>query len=266
MKGRDVQQDRRALTRAGFWPVNRTTKPPSFYDQPIYTHKLAMYVRRFQRAHKLKVTGEIDLATHNALSRAYKGKNGAVHAYGYYGKAGATVMTAVTKKLRAQEKYLLSSGSVKSRGVAAALMTVRHRSVIHYTQGALRMSGVTRKMYPPNYPHYADCSAHATWVYFVAGAPDPNGLGYNGYGYTGTQQRRGRSVRWQAAPILALAFYGRPIGHVGTVVKRGMVVSHGSEIGPLLVAINYRPVVLVKVYVLVQRPGFKPWPLRYAAA
>jgi hypothetical protein len=265
MKGRDVQQDRRALTRAGYWPLNRTTRPASFYDKPIYTHKLAMYVRRYQRAHKLTVTGTINRQTHNSLATPYRDSKGRVHRYGRYGAAGAKVMADVTKKLRAQEKYLLSSGSVKSRGTATALMCVRHRVVIHYTQGGLRMIGVTQRMYPPRYPHYMDCSAGATWWYFCSGAPDPNGLGYNGYGYTGTQQRRGQSVRWQAAPIMALVFYGRPIGHVAMVVRKGMVVSMGSEVGPLLVAINYRPPVLVKVYVLIVRPGFKAWPLRYAS-
>jgi hypothetical protein len=265
-KGRDVQQDRRALSRAGYWPLNRTTKPPSFYDKPIYTHKFAMYVRRFQRAKHLPVTGEMDRATHNALARPWRGKGGAVHAYGYYGKAGALVMADVTRKLRAQEKLLLTTGTVQARGCAAALMCVRHRGSIHYTQGGLRMQGVNNRLYPPRYPNYGDCSAMTTWWYYVGGAPDPNRLGYNGYGYTGTQSNHGQSVRWQTAPRMALVFYGHPIGHVAMVVRRGMAVSHGSEVGPLLVAINYRSPVLCKVHTLKQRPGFKPWPLHRAAA
>lgn len=266
MKGRDIQQDRRALTRAGYWPVNRTTKPPTFYDKPIYTHKFAMYVRRYQRAKHLPVTGQIDRATHNALAREYRDKKGGVHAYGYYGRAGALVMADVARKLRAQEAYLLSAGTVVARGVATALMCVRHRDSIHYTQGSLRMMGVNRRLYPPSFPTYGDCSAMVTWWYFASGTADPNGLGYSGLGYTGTQQNRGQSVRWQAAPTMAIAFYGHPIEHEAMVVRRGMVVSHGSEIGPLLLAINYRPPVLVKAHPLKVRPGFKPWPLRNATA
>jgi hypothetical protein len=264
-RGRDVQQDHRALTRAGFWPLNKTGKVPRFYDAPIYTHRFAMHVREFQRRMKLPVTGQIDRATHNRLAKAYRGKNGALHAYGWYGAVGAKVMGDVAKKLRAQERLLLSSGSVTQRGVAAALMCVRHRSVIHYTQGGLRMVGVNRKMYPPNYPHYMDCSSGVTWWYYVSGARDPNGLGYNGQGYTGTQSNKGRATSYNVAPVMAVAFYGRPIGHEALVVKRGsMVVSHGSEPGPLLVNIAYRPVTLVKIMPLDVRPGFHPWAMQGA--
>lgn len=266
-KGRDVQQDRRALTRAGFWPVNTSTNPPTFWDKPVYTHKFAMAVRAYQRKHNLKLTGEIDRATHNSLATPYKDAKGGVHAYGRYGTDGARVMGLVQKKLIAQEKYLLSSGSVTARGVAAALMCVRHRDVIHYTQGGLRMVGVNRRMYPPSYPRYGDCSAMATWWYFVAGAPDPNGLGYNGQGYTGTQSPRGRRIRASAARPMALIFYGSgsTIGHVVLVVRTGaLAVSHGSESGPNLVSIYYRPVIQANEYDLRLRPGFKPWPVSRA--
>jgi putative peptidoglycan binding protein len=266
-KGRDVQQDRRAMTRAGFWPVNKKTKPPSFYDAAIYTHKFAMAVRAFQRKRGLKVTGEIDRATHNELAKPWRSRNGSVHYWGWYGKDGARIMGLVQKKLIAQEKYLLSSGSVVQRGVAAALMCVRHRSVIHYTQGGLRMVGVNRRMYPPNYPHYGDCSSMVTWWYFVSGAPDPNGLGYNGLGFTGTQSPRGVRVHYSSAPPMAVVFYGRgnTIGHEALVVKTGsQIVSHGSEIGPVLVGITYRSPIQANKYDLRQRPGFQPWPVARA--
>lgn len=268
-KGRDVQQDRRALTRAGFWPVNKTTKPPSFYDKAVYTHKFAMAVRAYQRKNGLKVTGEIDRATHNKLAMPYRGKDPkkSWHYWGRYGKDGARVMGAVKKKLDAQAKYLTTTGSVTQRGVATALLCVRHRSVIHYTQGGLRMVGVNQRMYPPRYPHYMDCSSGATWWYFAAGAPDPNGLGYNGQGYTGTQSNRGVRVSASSAPLMALCFYGRgrTIGHVAMVVKVGKyVVSHGSEAGPLLVGVFYRPVIQANKYDLRQRPGFKPWTISKA--
>lgn len=270
-RGRDVQQDRRALTRAGVWPVNTTTKPPTFYDKPVFTHKFAMYVRAYQRKKGLRVTGEIDRATHNALAAPYVDAQGTSHAYGLYGAQGSRVMADVAAKLRAQEHLLLNTGSVTSRGVAAALLGVRHRGNIHYTQGPLRNVGIRgRGIWPPRYPTYADCSMFSTWLYFVAGAPDPNQRGYDGYGYTGTQQNHGITVNWRAAPVLALAFYrgsSGDIGHVTIVVKKGrLAVSHGSEIGPVLVGIDYRIVAWVKVLPLHQRIGFKPWPLSKAAA
>ena len=264
--GRDVQQDRRAMTRAGFWPVNHNTKPPSFYDSPEFTHKFALRVRAYQRSKKLKVTGEIDRATHNSLATPYRDPKGRLHAYGRYGKAGALVMADVTKKLRAQERLLLRAGSVEDRTCAAALLCVRHRSLIHYTQGSLRMTGVTRRMYPPAYPRYIDCSAAYTWWKFVGGAPDPNGLGYNGQGYTGTQSNKGVTVAPWNAPRTAAVFYGRPIGHVAMIVVKGSkVVSHGSEIGPVLVNVGYRPPVLAKMHSNRQRPGFTPWAIAKAS-
>lgn len=268
MKGRDVQQDRRALTRAGAWPLNKTTNPPTFYDKAIFTHKFAMYVRAYQRKNGLKVTGEIDRATHNKLATPYKDSKGRLHAYGHYGAAGNVVMTAVAKKLRAQEQHLLSTGSVEARTVATALLCVRHRAQIHYTQGSLRMIGVTRKMYPPNYPRWMDCSSGYTWWKFAGGAPDPNRLGYNGLGYTGTQANHGVIFPWNKAPITAAAFYGRgrKIGHIAMVVVKGSkVVSHGSESGPVLTSIVYRPVIIVRLHSNVQRPGFRPWALSKAA-
>lgn len=267
-RGRDIQQDRRALTRAGFWPVNTSTTPHTFYDKAIFTHKLVMHVRAFQRAKKLKVTGEIDRATHNALATPYRDKAGKVHAYGHYGKAGAVVMADVQKKLVAQEKYLLNTGSVVSRTVASALLCVRHRALIGYTQGGLRMIGVTRKMFPPNFPHWMDCSSGYTWWKYAGGAPDPNRLGYNGLGYTGTQSIWGVVYAWARAPLTAAVFYssrGR-IGHIAMVVVKGSkVVSHGSSAGPVLTSITYRPPTIVRLHPNNQRPGFKPWPLARAA-
>jgi len=71
---------------------------------------------------------------------------------------------------------------------------------------------------------------------------DPNGLGYNGWGYTGTQIQNGRRL---SSVTLArpgdLVFYGRyGITHVAIYVGNGRVVSHGSESGPLLVSMYYR--------------------------
>ena len=56
------------------------------------------------------------------------------------------------------------------------------------------MEGVRDKVQPPDVPSYEDCSSFATWCYWTADAPDPNGLGYNGSGYTGTQVQHGHQV------------------------------------------------------------------------
>jgi cell wall-associated NlpC family hydrolase len=106
------------------------------------------------------------------------------------------------------------------------------------------MYGVRHHVRPPGIPHYEDCSSFATWVYWVAGLPDPNKLGYNGQGYTGTLVRNGGSISPQLARPGDLAFYGWGFNgvpkHVAVCVGFGRVVSHGSESGPLLLGIRYR--------------------------
>ena len=113
------------------------------------------------------------------------------------------------------------------------------------------MDGVRRKIYPPRVPEWEDCSSFATWTYFVAGAPDPNGAGYNGSGYTGTLSRHGRrlggegSSRSQQLKLAQpgdLVFYGPgwPWGHVSIYIGGGQVVSHGTESGPNRTPIDYR--------------------------
>ena len=95
-------------------------------------------------------------------------------------------------------------------------------------------------------PPYEDCSSFVTWLYWVAGVPDPNGRGYDGYGYTGTQIGRGKEVSVGAKADLV--FYGPSrsvITHVAVIVEGGedaKVVSHGTEACPCgPIPIDYRP-------------------------
>jgi cell wall-associated NlpC family hydrolase len=76
-----------------------------------------------------------------------------------------------------------------------------------------------------------DCSSTATEVYHEAGAPDPNGTNYNGYGYTGTLWNHGTYVSEPRAGDLA--FYGNMgngiPSHVAIHVSATAVVSFGSN-------------------------------------
>lgn len=75
----------------------------------------------------------------------------------------------------------------------------------------------------------------------MAGLKDPNGLGYNGFGYTGTLIQNGKRVSASNLKPGDLVFYGRHgISHVAIYVGSGRVVSHGSESGPLLLSTYYR--------------------------
>jgi hypothetical protein len=89
-----------------------------------------------------------------------------------------------------------------------------------------------------------DCSAFATLVYKTAGVPDPNGLGYNGSGYTGTLIANGK--RTSDPQPGDLVFYGPgqgaggSPGHVGVYVGAGKVIEMGGNPGPLKLSVDYR--------------------------
>jgi cell wall-associated NlpC family hydrolase len=124
--------------------------------------------------------------------------------------------------------------TVRQKIVAAARWGIANEPSIHY--GQVRPFPLARGL-----PLTTDCSGFATLCYFLAGAADPNGLGYSGAGWTGTllrhmdeidpaEARRGDLVVWGAYP-------GR---HVAIALERSadpLLCSHGSERGP--VAIRY---------------------------
>jgi cell wall-associated NlpC family hydrolase len=86
-------------------------------------------------------------------------------------------------------------------------------------------------------PLATDCSGFATLCYFLAGAPDPNGLGYIGQGYTGTLLRHLHHIPLARARAGDLVVWGRyPGHHCAVLLERGedpLLASHGSERGPL---------------------------------
>jgi hypothetical protein len=86
-------------------------------------------------------------------------------------------------------------------------------------------------------PLATDCSGFATLCYFLAGAPDPNGLDYIGQGYTGTLLRHLPHIGHAAAQPGDLVVWGRyPGRHCAVVLETGddpLLASHGQERGPL---------------------------------
>jgi len=116
-----------------------------------------------------------------------------------------------------------------------------------YTQGADRMQGVREKIRPPDWPKHADCSSLATWVYWVSEYPDPNGLGYNGTGYTGTLDDHGHRVSEVQAKRGDLVFYSNP-DHVAVYVGNGRVVGFGHQGGPDNTDMDYRDVTQIRHY------------------
>ncbi len=79
-------------------------------------------------------------------------------------------------------------------------------------------------------PIKIDCSAFATLSYKAAGLPDPNGLGYNGSGFTGTLEAHGKATN--SPQPGDLVFWSGP-NHVAVYVGGGKVIEMGGPGDPV---------------------------------
>lgn len=135
-----------------------------------------------------------------------------------------------------------------NRVLQAAVLGYRHADLIHYTQGDLRWQGIDRRRDASKgqYPFYADCSAYATWclwngLYLTFRHEDTvNGEHWQA-GYTGTLMQHGVRVTSPAPGDLVIYGSAWPGEHVAVYTGGGLVVSHGSEAGPFLLPVHYRP-------------------------
>lgn len=229
-KGADVLAVERALEKLHYLP-------PKSADR-VYGPGTSAAVLKFQRDKKLKpATGDYGPRTHAALVRA-----------GGFDAVGAATMTKVHQALTKH------GGRADMR--QAAMIMFRYTSNIHYTQTARRMQIVRTGLNTPakleaqcRKSLYEDCSSSTTGIYYIGRMPDPNGLGYNGQGYTGTQINHGR--RSATAPFGALIFYTNSSGvvsHVTMSMGDGTCFSHGNEAAPQRLPNNYRRIHSIRVY------------------
>jgi peptidoglycan hydrolase-like protein with peptidoglycan-binding domain len=225
-KGSDSYAVKRALRRKGFGKSLGLKGPTRFKFGPAAVKNL----KAFQRRYRLTPDGVYGRATHRKLV-----SSGGFDRYGRYLMSAAPKTQAAT--------------GVRERIVAAALFGARHRNRIAYTQSGLRMYGVRNKIRIPRITPYEDCSSFATWCYWHAGAKDPNGLGYSGWGYTGTQARNGKRVNSPKPGDLIFYGSGPPYSHVTVYIGNGKCVSHGSQAGPMILNYKYRRVTAIRSYV-----------------
>jgi hypothetical protein len=122
--------------------------------------------------------------------------------------------------------------TLREKIVTAARWGIEHEPEIHY--GEIRPIPLERRL-----PLTTDCSGFVTLCYHLAGAPDPNGNGYSGYGWTGTllrhlraigavDVRKGDIVVWGAYP-------GRHCAIVLEADDDPLLCSHGQERGPIAI-------------------------------
>lgn len=218
MRGQDVLALQRAAAKAGLrkWGVNFTGQ---------FGPGLERQIKTFQRKHGLVADGVYGPATHRAMAR-------------YYDSYGLRLINRVHARTPAEIRLAnLMSG---------AMTLYNRRGVVHYTQGRARMMIVRQHLKLPQLatvPYlYEDCSSSTTGLYYVAGLEDPNKLGYNGEGFTGTQSIHGTRVGTGRGKPGSLNFYGFsfPYHHVTMTLTSGRCFSHGSEVGPLVLSPWYR--------------------------
>jgi hypothetical protein len=123
--------------------------------------------------------------------------------------------------------------TVRTKIVAAARWGIANEPRIHY--GETRPMPLTRAL-----PLTTDCSGFVTLCYYLAGAPDPNGLGYSGQGWTGTLLRHlPETANPGAGDVVVFGAY--PGRHCAIVLRMGddpLLASHGTERGPVAIRLS----------------------------
>ena len=139
----------------------------------------------------------------------------------------------------------------RSNIVAWAHWAVANKAHFIYSEGPQRMSAIG--VWPLKFPITADCSAAFTWYYWIAGARDPNNLGYNHEGFTGTLLSNGVHIPITEVVPGDAVVYGPGSGwHVGIVVEAHgadiLTVSHGQMGDPSYVWVNQPKTVPTRGY------------------
>lgn len=136
-------------------------------------------------------------------------------------------------------------GTLRQKVEEWAKWGVRCHGYFTYSEGPERMSNMDE---PGTLPIISDCSAWVTRCYKWAGAADPNGLGYNGEGYTGTLLAHGQHIPLSEAEPGDVIVYGPGTGwHTALLVhdfdgtfnqKDPLTVSMGQQGDPSFVRVS----------------------------
>lgn len=184
-----------------------------------------------QRRWKIPPSGIYGLRSHRALAHAYSNQQIADLRY------------IRTTRIRAAKYAEISTITAHAKAYEGRM--------VYCNYGSLSSCGL-RWSWPawPDVPRHTDCSGYASWVYYEAGLPDPNGLGYTG-GFTGTLVRGGAPIKPNGPLHIGDLIFNGPSAsnttHVSVYIGRGLSSGHG-RFGIQIHQWNYRPVVAIRRY------------------
>lgn len=216
--GNDVIAHKRAISRAapGLYPwLGRKYTP-------VFGPRFEKAVTQYQRKLGLPATGRIDRRLHSILEKTKA-------------KEKPTEWAFDERAVHLCKVYCeLFNKTARERILNAGFYWYSKREMIRYSQERPMLVGK-----PPWVPQRLDCSSFVTLCYYAAGAKDPNGRGYDGYGYTGTLIQNGRRITRKDLRPGDLVFYGFSRGtstafpqgsptHVAVYTGEGRVLSFGS--------------------------------------
>lgn len=149
-----------------------------------------------------------------------------------------TVVTTDTLPESGSVRAQIVAAAKKAKGYGTKVYKYRQSRPMHDTlfPTSLQQAGPTLI--------FLDCSEFATLCYKAANAPDPNGLNYNGSGYTGTLIANGTRTTDPHPGDLVFYGAGGAAGgapqHVGVYIGEGKVIEMGGNPGPLEEPVDYR--------------------------
>jgi hypothetical protein len=155
-------------------------------------------------------------------------------------------MTTTASGLSAEHR-----AQARHRVLAACELLLANKQAVHYSQGSQRWQGIDDHLIASHghFPDYSDCSSSSTWILWNAlwvpfrHHDIVNGTRWHS-GYTGTIAQHGKLVRHdENIKIGDLILYGPAptYEHVAVAIGGGRVFSHGSEGGPYVLPLDYRP-------------------------
>lgn len=211
--GKDVIGAKRAV-----WAANGLPVPvgATRIAGPIFVRQLKI----FQRKHGLVADGQIGPATLKKLAP-------------YFDRYAFLLYTGYPPGGNPELRK-------RNAAVAYALWGYNNRVQIGYLERRLMQHMNELELLPVE----EDCSEFATKDAKFSGSHDPNGQNYNGVGNTSYMRAHSQRISLAEAKPGDLIHYDGP-QHVAVYIGNGRVISHGSEIGPLLLLANYRPIVMV---------------------